>query len=86
MAIVLGLTLSSLTACGKHLNEVVKVPTPVFPPDELLKDCPNVPENPLHTNADLAKDRNAWKNSSLVCSADKKALREWRDSWKNTEK
>ena len=62
----------------KPTKVIVEVPTPTYPPDELLQDCQEA-LRAIETNEDLAQaylDRGAVLK---LCNADKAALRKWRD-------
>lgn len=80
-----GAILVSLTACATASKiKTVEVPKPVYPPDELLQNCP-IPQSELITNEDLAKWSKAMKDRLKECNVDKEALRAWRDQWRKNE-
>ena len=92
LATALGLTSLSLLGC-KTSSEVrvqyVEVPTPVYPPEELLREC-KIKAPGVRTTGDLA---DAYVKSWAAlerCDADKAALREWwrsvRDQSKHHDK
>lgn len=80
----------SLTACAtrsvKPNNQVIiEVPRATLPPAELLKDCLDK-TRVITTNRELAQAYNDRGDVLALCNADKKALREWRDSLQEAER
>lgn len=72
-AILAGLLLLSLTACGTPSPAVLRD----LPPAQLLADCP-VPSRPADaTNAALVRWLRAYDEALAACNADKASLREW---------
>lgn len=73
------------TSSKKPTNQViVEVPKVTYPPDELLKDCKMVTRD-INTNRELAEAYSDNVHNLRLCTADKKALREWRDTLKQSE-
>ncbi len=68
-----------LTACATRSgikDRYVEVPTPVFPPEELLKSCA-IEKPVVETTGDLVKAYSAVWGALERCDADKEALRKW---------
>lgn len=83
LATVLGLTLPSLMACSTRSGikeRLVEVPTPVFPPSELLRSC-KIKAPVIETTGDLAKAYSEAWWALERCDADKEGLREWVESY-----
>lgn len=81
---LLGLSLMFLTACSTRSGvkeRYVEVPTPVFPPAELLRSC-KVEPPVIETTGDLAKAYSDVWWALERCEADKDGLREWVDQHK----
>ena len=83
LTMLLGLSLLSLTACSTRSGvkeRFVEVPTPVFPPAELLRSC-KIEVPVVETTGDLAKAYSEVWWALQRCEADKEGLREWVESY-----
>ncbi len=72
------ISLIALSACSQ--NTVITKSVPVFPPDKLMKECPqaDAPTTKYATYGDLVEYSLAQKKALKDCNADKTALRQWK--------
>lgn len=74
-----GAILLFLPACSVLRTPALPVVTKVLPPEELLANCEK-DSTPALTNGDLAR-RDRKRGEQLdACTADKAALRKWREA------
>lgn len=72
-----------LNACSTppEIRQIIRTKTEyVFPPDALMAECQVRPVN-VETNRDLVVLAVKRNNELMLCNLEKKALREWRNSF-----
>lgn len=81
--LAIGAISACLMACSTRSDikeRYVEVPTPVFPPEELLREC-KVKPPVIETTGDLVEAYSKVWGAIERCDADKEALRKWKSGY-----